>query len=125
MEHSNNIIFYVADPLASASFYKRLLGKDPVMESLIYVQFVISPDLTLAFWQKDDVKPAAQGGAGTCELGLRVMRGEVDARCEEWRKVGAKIVLEPIDLPFGRSFVATDPDGNRLRVYALAESVAA
>ena len=53
------------------------------------------------------------------------MRGEVDARCQEWRKVGAKIVLEPIDLPFGRSFVATDPDGNRLRVYALAESVAA
>ena len=61
MEHSNNIIFYVADPLTSASFYKRLLGKDPVMESPIYVQFVISPDLTLAFWQKDDVKPAARG----------------------------------------------------------------
>ena len=34
---------------------------------------------------------------------------------------GASIALPPTDPDFGRSFVALDPDGHRLRVYAIAE----
>ena len=33
------------------------------------------------------------------------------------------IAFPPTDLDFGRSFVALDPDGHRLRVYAVAEEM--
>lgn len=36
---------------------------------------------------------------------------------------GATIALPPTELDFGRSFVAVDPDGHRLRVYALTEEM--
>ncbi|WP_338112929.1 hypothetical protein [Sphingomonas sanguinis] len=29
------------------------------------------------------------------------------------------MLMPPTDRPFGRSFVALDPDGHRVRVYAL------
>jgi uncharacterized glyoxalase superfamily protein PhnB len=40
----------------------------------------------------------------------------VDALYEEWRKEGLSIEQEPMTAVFGRTFVALDPDGHRLRV---------
>ena len=34
---------------------------------------------------------------------------------------GVKILQPPTDMDFGRTFVALDPDGHRLRVFAAAE----
>ncbi|HYM02579.1 MAG TPA: VOC family protein [Stellaceae bacterium] len=44
----------------------------------------------------------------------------VDATHREWAKRGLTILQPPIDLDFGRTFLARDPDGNRLRVFAPA-----
>ena len=45
---------------------------------------------------------------------------EVDARCAAWRAKGVAIALEPTAMDFGYTFVALDPDGQRLRVFAPA-----
>ncbi|MBB2671410.1 UNVERIFIED_ORG: putative enzyme related to lactoylglutathione lyase [Rhizobium esperanzae] len=45
----------------------------------------------------------------------------VDATHADWQAKGANIVMAPTDLDFGRSFVAADPHGHRLRVYTVAE----
>jgi predicted enzyme related to lactoylglutathione lyase len=42
----------------------------------------------------------------------------VDALHQEWRKRGLKITQAPTEMDFGRTFVALDPDGHRLRVFA-------
>lgn len=47
----------------------------------------------------------------------------VDALHAEWLGKGATILMRPTDLDFGRSFVAADPDGHRLRVYTVVEGV--
>lgn len=40
-----------------------------------------------------------------------------------WQAKGATIALAPRDLDFGRSFVALDPDGHRLRVFVAAQDI--
>jgi predicted enzyme related to lactoylglutathione lyase len=43
----------------------------------------------------------------------------VDSMYVDWKAKGASILMLPTDLDFGRSFVAADPDGHRLRVYTV------
>ncbi|WP_277425783.1 hypothetical protein [Lysobacter enzymogenes] len=38
----------------------------------------------------------------------------------DWRGRGWPIVQAPVELDFGRTFVALDPDGHRLRVFSPA-----
>ncbi|HJZ64321.1 MAG TPA: VOC family protein [Candidatus Acidoferrum sp.] len=45
-------------------------------------------------------------------------KAEVDKLFAEWKAAGAKIVSEPEDKPWKlREFIATDPDGNLIRVF--------
>jgi predicted enzyme related to lactoylglutathione lyase len=39
----------------------------------------------------------------------------------DWIARGLPIIQQPADLDFGRTFVATDPDGHRLRVFAPSD----
>jgi predicted enzyme related to lactoylglutathione lyase len=41
---------------------------------------------------------------------------DVDAVHRAWVKKGLRVVAPPADLEFGRTFLAVDPDGHRLRV---------
>jgi len=51
-----------------------------------------------------------------------VDRASVDELYAVWRSLGVTMALEPTDLAFGYTFVATDPDGHRLRVCATDTS---
>ncbi|MBC7860514.1 MAG: drug:proton antiporter, partial [Burkholderiaceae bacterium] len=42
----------------------------------------------------------------------------VRARHADWARRGLAIIQTPIELDFGHTFVALDPDGHRLRVFA-------
>jgi len=46
----------------------------------------------------------------------------VDETHTDWRKRGLTIAQAPTAMDFGRTFVALDPDGHRLRVFAPAAS---
>lgn len=125
MTQSNTIILYVADPEASARFYAGLLGQSPVENRPGFAMFVLPSGLSLGLWQTDGVVPAVSAPGGGCELGFKVSRDEVERLHAEWQAAGATITLPPTDLGFGRSFMALDPDGHRLRVYAMAAEMAA
>ncbi len=49
----------------------------------------------------------------------------VDTTCAEWAERGLDILQSPGNMDFGRTFVALDPDGHRLRVYCLDEAAVA
>lgn len=116
------ILLYVTNPEASAGFYARLLDQEPVEASPTFVQFVLPSGLALSLWARHAIVPAPAAAGGGCEIGFRVdSPARVDATHAEWQAKGAEIVLTPTDLDFGRSFMAVDPDGHRLRVYALTE----
>ena len=42
----------------------------------------------------------------------------VDAIHSDWLHRGVQIAQNPTDLDFGHAFLALDPDGHRLRVFA-------
>ena len=122
MIDSNSILLFVTDASKSASFYARLLGQDPVEASPTFAMFILPSGLALGLWGKAGVEPAPAAAGGGCEVGFKVATADmVDRLHTEWRGKSAAILLPPTDLDFGRSFVAADPDGHRLRVYNVAE----
>jgi catechol 2,3-dioxygenase-like lactoylglutathione lyase family enzyme len=122
MSDASIVILPVANPAASARFYADLLGREAIDASATFVLMPISPALRLGLWKADAMVPAA-APAGGSEIGFLVGdAAAVDAVHAEWRAKGATIAMPPTDLDFGRSFVAHDPDGHRLRVYALADA---
>ncbi len=121
MTQSNSLLLYVADPVESARFYGGLLDLEPVERSPTFAMFVLPSGLGLGLWGRGGVEPAPLVPAGGGELGFKVDEpAEVDRLCALWWSRGAAIALPPTDLEFGRTFVACDPDGHRLRVYALS-----
>lgn len=115
-------ILYVASPAASARFYSRLFGCDPVEASPTFVLFVFGSGVKFGLWARDGVLPAAGGAPGAAETAIQVgSAAEVDAIHAGWAADGLPILMPPGDFDFGRSFVVSDPDGHRLRVYALAD----
>jgi predicted enzyme related to lactoylglutathione lyase len=112
------IIVYVDNVAASQAFYASLLGRSAIEASPTFAMLPAGPGLMLGLWRRDGVKPAATSGGGA-EVAFPVDNAaEVDAKFAEWSGRGARIALMPTQLDFGYTFVALDPDGNRLRVFA-------
>jgi len=119
MPAPNIFIVYVADAPEAARFYGDLFDMKPVFETPGYVSFDLGGGVSLSLWSRSGVDFAANP-VRTSEVCLAVDRAgapaSVDALCEEWRGKGVRIVDEPRDEVFGRTFVAADPDGNLIRV---------
>lgn len=109
---------------ATGRIIDDLLGREPVEASPTFVLFVLPSGLALGLWGTDSVQPAPVAAGGGSEIGFKVKSAaEIDRTHAGWQAKGATIALPPTDLDFGRSFVALDPDGHRLRVYAAAEDL--
>lgn len=121
MPHPNFLILYVDSPAASGTFYSGLLGRDPVEASPTFVLFALDGGLMLGLWSRHTVAPAAAAAGGGGELAFTVKTAEaVDTTHADWQARGLAIAQAPVALDFGRTFVALDPDGHRLRVFAPA-----
>ena len=123
MSDPSYILFYVADPVASAAFYAKLLDKQPVELSPGFALFVLDSGVKLGFWAKHTVEPAATASSGCNELAFAVANNEtVTARYNDWKQRGLPVAQELTGMDFGYTFVALDPDGHRLRVFAPSGS---
>ncbi len=115
------VLLYVDEPEASAAFYARLLDRQPLDSSPNFVMFELAPDLRLGLWARRDVEPAPRGANDAGELAMAVgTKEEVEALCADQKRKGATILQEPVTMDFGRTFLAADPDGHRLRVFCPA-----
>ena len=124
MPNAKYILLYVDNPRASGRFYADLLGQEPVEAGPTFVLFVLPSGLKLGLWSRHTVEPAtAPAGVplgGGAEVGFTVeSRAEVEALYAEWGKKDLRVVQKPTALDFGYTFVVLDPDGHRLRVFAL------
>ncbi|HBE9177287.1 TPA: VOC family protein [Serratia fonticola] len=113
-------MIYVDSPEKSAEFYRQLLGTEPVEQSPTFALFIFNNGFKLGMWSKHTVEPApATTGGGTEICFMCEQPQQVDALYQQWRDKGVTIVQSPVNLDFGYTFVAADPDGHRLRVYKL------
>lgn len=81
--------------------------------------FALTEDVTIGLQTRDQIDPAATGTPGSVKLSMSyATHDDVDQLYQDWTTLGFPIALEPTTLEFGYTFVATDPDGHRLRVCA-------
>ncbi len=115
------VLLYVDEPEKSAAFYARLLDRQPLESSPNFVMFELAPGLRLGLWVRSGVQPAPRGASDAGELAMAVgTNEEVEALYADWKRKGAAILQEPVTMDFGRTFLAADPDGHRLRVFCPA-----
>jgi len=110
-------IVYVNDAPAAARFYGDLLDSSPSFETPGYITFDLGPGADLALWsgQFEGLSPEVPRTSEIC-LAIDGGSDELDAIFASWQSRGIAILQDPRDLGFGRTFVAADPDGNRIRV---------
>jgi predicted enzyme related to lactoylglutathione lyase len=108
-------ILYVDNPPASAAFYAGLLGQEPTEASPTFVLFALPSGLALGLWSRHTVEPAATASGSGSELAFAVE--DVDAIHADWAARGLTIAQTPTEMDFGRTFVALDPEGHRLRIF--------
>ena len=83
--------------------------------------FALPSGVMLGLWARQTVEPAAAAGGG--EIAFAVSEKDAVAGIfNDWEKRGLRIAQRPTDLDFGHTFVALDPDGHRLRVFAPGAS---
>jgi predicted enzyme related to lactoylglutathione lyase len=119
MNHPNFFILYVDQPLASAAFYEGLLGRPAIEAGPTFAMFALDSGVMLGLWSKHTVEPAALATGGGAEVAFSVADKEtVSSMYAAWVDRRLAIAQEPVAMDFGYTFVALDPDGHRLRVFA-------
>jgi catechol 2,3-dioxygenase-like lactoylglutathione lyase family enzyme len=111
MPDFNFLILYVDDLARSAAFYADLLAAPIVEQSPTFA--------TLGLWSRHGVEPKCAGQPGAGEVAFAVAdAAAVEAMHADWTWRGLRIAQVPTRMDFGTTFVAVDPDGHRLRVFA-------
>jgi len=116
----NFVLLYVDSPAESAICYTELLGRLPVESSPTFVMFALDSGLMLGLWGRRGAQPAAEAVGGSELAFTAASVDEVQSLHAEWTEKGVRILQEPTEMDFGYTFVAADPDGHRLRVFAPA-----
>jgi predicted enzyme related to lactoylglutathione lyase len=118
MPDPNFVILYVKSPADSVAFYADLLGKAPLQASPSFAMFALDGGTMLGLWAAHAVEPAATAVGGS-EIAFAVGGTDtVKSLHATWSAKGLKIAQTPTGMDFGFTFVALDPDGHRLRVFA-------
>ncbi len=121
MRTLNYLLLAVRNPAESAKLYTKLLGCEPVENSPTFVLYVLPNGIKIGLWISGEIEPAPKP-AGGIEISFTEENDDaVRATYREWSQLGVKIVQEPTRMDFGFTFVAEDPDGHRLRPFALAD----
>ena len=113
------MLLHVQDHAASAALYSELLGVPIVEQKDGFAALPLRDGVVLGLWSRDGVEPVSTGQAGGSEMAFAVAdAAAVEAMHAEWARRGLFVLQTPTPMSFGMTFVAMDPDGHRLRVFA-------
>ena len=113
------VLLYVENPPASAGFYADLLGRPVIETSPTFAMLPLNDGVMLGLWSRQTVEPTATSLAGASEVAFTVAdAAAVEATFADWKQRGLTIIQQPQRMNFGHTFLAVDPDGHRLRVFA-------
>lgn len=117
------IILYVNDIDKAKAFYTDVLGLKVWEEQSSPTFVALRPDggslLALQDKKAARVPPGQQAQNGSVEVSFAV--DDVDGTWKHWKDNGVEIVSEPMDVPFGRYFMAKDPEGYYVSAYRFTQ----
>jgi catechol 2,3-dioxygenase-like lactoylglutathione lyase family enzyme len=115
-------ILYVRDQKRSAEFYKKILGKEPVLDVPGMTEFELGPSVKLGLMPESGISklllphmphPSAGNGIPRCELYLYVNSPAADLALA--LEAGAKLIEKESVRNWGDSVAyCADPDGHIL-----------
>ncbi len=109
------LVLYIEDPQKSARFYSEILS-EPTQEMENFSMVRLREGVMLGLWSKNQVQPKPDSSGGGTEICFNVANEDaLNSLHENWKKLGMPIAQAPTQMDFGITFVATDPDGHRLR----------
>ncbi len=112
-------ILYVSDLAVSSAFYARLFQQEPVPFEPTFVMFFLESGARLGLVTRVVVESSPAMVSAGFELDFPVAENaDVDRLHRDWAASGIAIEQAPHDMAFAYNFLATDPDGHRLRVYS-------
>ena len=117
--HLGFVLLFVANPLKSSLFYQEIFNIKPIEESATFVLFALKNGVMLGLWSKYSAEPRVETAPGAAEICFPT--DNVEALYEVWSQKLVTIAQKPCEMDFGRTFVAIDPDGHRIRIYKLSE----
>ena len=108
------VVLYVHDMAKVQAFYTEILGLS-VVEAVSGPNFVtLRPTggslLALQDKAASRLPPGQDEHPGSVELSFEV--DDIDGTWQRWKEQGVELVTDPMDLPFGRYFLAKDPEGH-------------
>ncbi len=120
----NYIIVYVNDLEKLKAFYTDALGMTNVGSVSASTFATMRPAgggamVGLQSKESSNLPPKYEDHPGSVELSFAVE--DVDATYQQWKDKGVEMISEPTDLPFGRYFLAKDPEGHYLSAYRFAK----
>ncbi len=113
------VLLFVKNPVESTAFYNRIFNIKPLEQSATFALFALSNHVMLGFWSRKTAEPRVSAEAGGCEIAFS--EDNVDALYDQWLRLGVPMAQVPTHMSFGRTFVALDPDGHRIRIYETRE----
>lgn len=113
------VLLFVENPPRSGEFYKKLFNQEPIEAHPTFQLFQLENNVQLGLWSCHTAEPHVSITGGGAEISFAF--DDVDGVYERWLKLGIPIAQPPTDMDFGRTFVALDPDGHRIRIYRLHE----
>ena len=111
-------LLYVTDIERSRAFYEKIFNAKPVFVSPRYIAFSASSNDEALFAIWTGAETPDQSAPRYSEVGILLPTNEdVDQLFATWKKeMEIKIIREPYNEVFGRTFVVSDPDGHLIRV---------
>lgn len=115
------VILYVENLEKTKHFYGKLLGLELKNEFGSYIEYNTGTT-TLSFNTREDVReltqlpiPNGKRNEQTFELGF--VTEEVEAVVETLRSAGVRILMEPVEKPWGQKVAyVEDPDGHYIEI---------
>ncbi len=115
------LLLHVEDHAASAAFYNALLDIPIIEQKADFAMLPLRDGVMLGLWARETVEPKSSGQSGASEVAFVVADANtVETTHADWKQRGLRIIQAPTQMSFGTTFVALDPDGHRLRVFAPA-----
>ena len=119
MPNFNFVLLYVDSPPDSAKFYAGLLDVPIIDQSPTFAMLPLREGVMLGLWSRHTAEPRPTAEAGGSEIAFTVADpAAVNDVHADWSRRGLRVLQAPTAMDFGTTFVALDPDGHRLRVFA-------